>query len=178
VAERRASTAQINRQTLQQRGAEATRELREALHLPPALNDTAILGTALAKAAAVEVRRNATFAREVRREYAELTALRGQTSQREARRAAQEALPPLVPVRTDLPFRPIDPFAPPDPHFLSEVYGRQQLGRALQEYTVDILKRTAAATEARHPGTKPRNRGQRQPLINYIVEQYNKEQGG
>ncbi len=174
MAERRASTAHIKRQTLQQRGAEATRALREALHLPPALNDTTILGTALARAAAVEIRRNATFAREVQREYAELAALHRPSSRQKAR-TGRETLPPLVPVRTDLPFRPVDPFAPPSPQFLSEVYGRPQLGRALQEYTVDILKRTAAVTQARYPGTKPRNGGQKQPLIDYIVEQFDNE---
>jgi hypothetical protein len=84
--------------------------------------------------------------------------------------AKAEALPPLVPVRTDLPYRKIDPYSPPDPAFLTLVYGRHQLARALQDYTVDMLKLTAAKIEAAHSGTKPKNRGQRQTLIDYIVQ--------
>jgi len=121
------------------------------------------------------MRQNARFAGEVRKVYDELAALHRPTGK--GAQAKAEALPPLVPVRTDLPYRKIDPYAPPDPAFLTLVYGRHQLARALQDYTVDMLKLTAANIEARHPGTKPRNRGQRQPLIAYIVEQYNKEPG-
>jgi hypothetical protein len=80
-----------------------------------------------------------------------------------ATQANAEELPPLVPVRTDLPYRKIDPYSPPDPAFLTLVYGRHQLARALQDCTLDMLKQTAAEIEAAHRGTKPKNRGQRQP---------------
>jgi hypothetical protein len=163
----RTSTAQTARQTLQQQGAEAIRSLREALHLPANLNDTTILGTALARAAAREVRRNAQFASELRREYDDLTA----TNQSARRRAGgqKQELPPLVPIRTDLGFRKIDPFAPPDPHWLTQVYGLHQLARALHDYSLDDLKRASAIIEAQHPGTKPRSKSSKQSVIDYIV---------
>jgi hypothetical protein len=164
-------SAQAVRQFVQQRGADATRALREVLHLPANLNDTAILGTSLAEVAAREMRQNAHFAGEVRKVYDELAALQRPTGKRAEAKA--EALPPLVPIRTDLPYRKVDPYAPPDPAWLVLAYGQHQLARALHDYTVDQLKRTAANIEAKHPGTRPRNRGQRQPLIDYIVEQYN-----
>lgn len=159
----RQGTVRGSRQGLRERGAEATRNLREAMRLPTNPGDTTILGMALAEVAAVEGRRNPQFASEVRRRYEEL---QGQQRQRQTR----EELPPLKPVRTDLPWRPIDPAAPPDPQFLIQVYGRHQLGRALQEYTVAILKRTAAVIERQNPGTKPANRGRKEPLIAYILE--------
>ncbi len=165
-ARERAGTAQAARPTVRQRGVDATRSLREALNLPADVNDTSILGPALAEAAAREVRRNPRFASEVRRTYDELAAMRRQSGS-----STQKAeLPPLVPIRTDLPYRRSDPFAPPDPDYLIQAYGRHQLARALQGYTVEKLKMTAAALEHQHPGTKPANRGRKEALIAYIVE--------
>src|SRR5215813_15174701 len=132
----RAGTAQAKRQTLSERGAQATKNLREAMHLPTHAGDTVILGMALAEAAAEEGKRNPTFAAEVRRRYEELAA-----SRRSSTTKAQ--LPPLIAIRHDLGYREVNPFAPPDPAWLTQVYGSHQLGRALQEYTLDILKRTA-----------------------------------
>jgi hypothetical protein len=166
-------SAQDIRNMVQQRGAEATRALREVLHLPANLNDTTILGTSLAEVAAREMRQNPRFASEVRKVYDELSALQRPAGKRAQTKAG--ALPPLAPIRTDLPYRKSDPYTPPDPAFLTMVYGRQQLARALQDYTVDMLKQAAAKLEIRHPGTKPRNRGQKQPLIDYIVEQCDTE---
>jgi hypothetical protein len=132
------------------------------MHIPTNPSDAGILGTALAEAAAEEGKHNARFAEDVRRRYEEL---RGQ----QRTTAKRETLPPLVPIRTDLPWRGIDPFAPPDPKFLIQVYGKQQLDRALREYSIPVLKRTAEVVERAHPGTKPTNRGQRDALIAYIV---------
>jgi hypothetical protein len=161
-------TAQATRQAVQQRSAAATHSLREALHLPADLNDTAILGTAVAEVAARESRRNAQFAAEVRKVYDELAQLRKPTRARG--QTQTQPLPPLVPIRRDLPWRPIDPFAPPDPQYLIQVYGSHQLDRALQEYTLPILKRTADVVQAAHPGTKPRNKSVKQSVIDYIVQ--------
>jgi hypothetical protein len=162
----RASTAQAVRQTLQQRGADATHQLRAALDLPADLNDTTILGTALAEAAAGEVRLNAQFRAEVRRRYDELTALRSVPAKRQPAKP-KVVLGPLVAIRHT--GAPIDPFAPPDPKTLMYVYGDDKLGRALHEYTLDDLKRTSATIEAAHPGTKPRSKAVKQAVIDYIV---------
>jgi hypothetical protein len=136
------------------------------MQLPYNAGDTGILGTALAEAAAEEGRRNLQFASEVRRIYGELL----DQQRPAAARPARAPQPPLKPVRTDLPFRPIDPFAPPDPQFLIQVYGRHQLEPALQRYNVSMLKRTVAVIEQQYPGTKPENRGRKDALIAYIME--------
>jgi hypothetical protein len=86
MADRRASATQVVRRTLQQRGAEATRRLREALRLPANLNDAAILGTAVAEVAARESQRNPRFADDVRKAYEELTAMKGSTGRRASTR--------------------------------------------------------------------------------------------
>jgi hypothetical protein len=150
--------------TLRERGAEATRNLREAMRLPTNAGDTGILSTALAEAAAEEGRQNPRFAGEVRRRYEALLGERRPAPQ------PRGALPPLKPVRTDLPFRLIDPFAPPDPQFLIQVYGRHQLEQALARYSVSVLKRTVAVIERQHPSTKPTNRGRKDAVISYIVK--------
>ena len=162
----RQAPAQTARQTMQQRGAEATRDLREALRLPTNPNDTSLLGTALARAAAREIRRNPQFAGEVRREYDELMALRGGGAKRAPSKAPQE---PLVPLRY-LSAQTIDPFAPPNPKDLVYVYGADKLGRALQEYTLDTLKQTADRIQAVHTGTRPKSRASKQSVIDYILQ--------
>ncbi len=164
----RTATAQGPRPTLRQRGVDATRSLREALNLPADASDASIMGTALAEAAAREIRRNPQFASEVRRTYDELAAMRRQSGTSSQPKAQQ--VPPLVPIRTDLPYRKSDPYAPPDPAYLIQAYGRHQLPPALQDYTVEKLKMTAAALERQYPGTKPVNRGRKDALIAYIVE--------
>lgn len=168
-----AQATQTPRQMLQDRGANATRRLRELLDLPTDLTDLSLLSTALAEVATEEGGRNRQFASAVRKRYDELTALRGQPTKRGSR-PAKEPLPPLVPIGR-VPGRAIDPYAPPDPHFLTQVYGRHQLARALQDYSRDTLKRTAAELEQRHPGTKPASRSLKDALIVYIVEQSAKE---
>lgn len=95
---------------------------------------------------------------------------------RRSTRAKPEALPPLTPVRHDLPLQKSDPYSPPNPTYLVLAYGRPQLVRALQDYSVDSLKQTSAQFELKFPGTKPTNRGQRASLIAYIVAQYDREQ--
>lgn len=162
----RQAPAQTARQTLQQRGAEATRELREALGLLANPNDTSILGTALARAAAREIRRNAAFAQDVRKEYDDLAALSGSGRKSSTGKAPLE---PLVALR-HLDVRAIDPYAPPDPKDLIYVYGQDKLGRALHEYTLDMLKQTADRVQAQHPGTKPKSRASKQSVIDYIVQ--------
>ena len=161
------ATRQATRHALQQRGDKAMQALRESLRLPTNLNDAELLRTAIAEAVASETLQNMRLASAIRRLYDELSSLHSPVRKRVY--AQVEALPPLIPIRRDLPERPRDPFAPPDPSYLVLAYGSHQLARALHGYTVDMLKQTAARIEAGHPGTKPTNRGQRKSLIDYIV---------
>jgi hypothetical protein len=78
-------------------------------------------------------------------------------------------LPPLRPITT-IPEYTVNPSAPPDPQFLIRLCGRDQLTRALQDYTLNKLKQTAAVIERAHPGTKPANRSRIDDVIAYIVE--------
>jgi hypothetical protein len=50
------------------------------------------------------------------------------------------------------------------------VYGDDKLGRALQDYLLSMLKETSAKIEEQHPGTKPKNRANKQSVIDYIVQ--------
>jgi hypothetical protein len=95
---------------------------------------------------------------------------------RQITRPKTEPLPPLTPIRHDLPLQKSDPYSPPNPAYLVLAYGRSQLARALQDYSVDSLKQASAQFESKFPGTKPSNRGQRASLIAYIVAQYDRGQ--
>lgn len=173
MPERRSmSTAvQTRAQTLKERGADATRRLREVLLLAPDLTDTTVLGTALAEYIVEKSQSDPHIAQELRSRYDDLAAQSGRGAKRTS--IQKETLPsPLVPVGHAQPGErfTIDPFAPPDPQFLIRVYGRDQLAQALEPYMVDMLKQTAASIEREHPETKPTNRGQKKALIDYIVK--------
>lgn len=163
----RSRTAKATRPNLRQRGIEATRNLRDAMALPTNIGDSTVLGTVLAEVAAEEGRRNQRFAEEVRRRYEEAMATHKPAPS--GSRQSKE-LPPLVPIRRIEGAHKLDPFLPPDPAYLVRLYGRNQLERALQDYTVESLKQTAAQVEQQHPGTKPANRGRRDALMAYILE--------
>jgi hypothetical protein len=75
---------------------------------------------------------------------------------------------PLKPITT-IPGYVHDPFKAPDPAMLSQLYGKDQLGKALRGYTMDMLKKTAQKVQDEHPGTKPTSKASRDGLIAYIV---------
>lgn len=157
-----AVVTQSRAQTVRQRGTEATRKLREMLGLSTSTSDTTLLSTALAEAAA----RSPQFASEVRKVYDELVAIQGQSSRYGQSKA--QLLEPLVPLR----YTGVDPdpYSAPNPQTLIYVYGANKLGRALQDYTLEMLKQTSAKIEAAHPGTKPRSKANKQSVIDYIVQ--------
>jgi hypothetical protein len=163
---RRATTAtRTPRITPRQQAVNATERLRETLHLPEVNGDANAFTTALAEVAARESRQNGRFAEEVRTRYRELTAqLKEQTG-----RTRAAPLADLVPIRRIEGYR-ADPFSPPDPLFLTQLYGRHQLRSALEYYTLDMLKMTADRVQAEHPGTRPANRGRKAAVIDYIVK--------
>ncbi len=167
-------TTRMTQQALRERGAAAIENLGATLQLPETALDSTILATALAEIAADECRRNSEFARAVRTRYDEIAALRSAGAGGSRARGSRIPVSELVPIG-NIPGWQSDPFSPPNPHILIQVYGRAQLARALDEYTVEALKQTAATYEAKFPGTKPTNRGQRAPLIAYIVAQYDRE---
>lgn len=167
----------LTQQALRERGATATADLRATLQISALSLDTAILGTALAEIAADECRRNPAFAHAIRARYDEITTLRSSKAGGSKPTGSRAQASELVPIG-NIPGWQADPFSPPNPHALTQVYGRPQLARALDDYTVEALKQAAAEYEARFPGTKPTNRGQRAPLIAYIVAQYDREQAG
>ena len=115
------------------------------------LEDTKRVGIALAAAGAEELHRNRAFAEQVRDIYTHLA----------------PAPPKQVASRVHLtPIKQMDGYAfntaaPLDPYFLLEYFGPTQLPDALGLYPVFKLKEGADAVQARNPGTRPANRGQK-----------------
>lgn len=152
--------------SVSQRSIQATRRLREVL----ALDDLKFLATAIAEVAAEEAAGNPAFAARIRATYHELEALRPpQRTPRGAHGAPGTPGAVLVPLHAIDDGKEIDPYAPPDPYFLRDLYGDPQLRRALERYSLARLQEAATAIEQGHPGTKPRNRGRKAAIIDYIV---------
>lgn len=129
------------------------------------LDDVKRVGIALAAAAADEVSSNARFAEKVRLLYSVAPASAATT--RSTRSTETVELVPLKPVPPGT--RIINPAAPLDPYFIYDVYGVEQLPRALALFPLEKLKEATAKVEQRNPGTKPKSRGSKAGHIDYIV---------
>ncbi len=156
-------TALEKRLTPTQRAAEAARQAAELL----GCSDTKTLAVALAEAAVEAVRSNSAFAEQVRTRYAVLS------ESAKPRRSSTARVKPdieLVPIK-HVGAREANPGAAPDPYFLLELYGADQLTLALGRYKVADLKLAVQVVQQRNPGTKPTNKSSRDALIEYIVLQ-------
>jgi hypothetical protein len=149
--------------TLKQRNRRALQRLSERL----SLEDGALLVTAALEVVADEVGRNGEVARRIREAYQDLL----QFSQ-QAKTTSHPPKPEpvkLIPVGT-VDERRIKPYGPLDPYLLFDLYGADQLRLALDGYSLVKLKEGMAAVAARNPGTKPKSKAGKAPLIDYIVE--------
>src|SRR5579859_6698765 len=152
--------------------ATPTRRMQEALKRASeylGLDDVKILTAALVEAAAETVHRDALLTARVRLAYKEM-ATRPQT-----RPQAKSQASKLVP--WDVELKPVkyvegyvaNPALPPDPYFLHELYGTQQLPLALGRYRLPELLLAAGLVQGRNPGTKPKNKAKRDAVLDYIV---------
>jgi hypothetical protein len=160
---RTAVEARPSAQELRQRGTGAIEELSAALRLPT--GSPTLLNTVLALAAAEEIRHNPTFASRIQRLHLELGGGQAGGTRGGTKKQPKE---PLIALRHT--GKDIDPYAPPDPADLKYVYGDDKLARALDDYSLEKLKKTSAKIEAAHPGTRPKNKSSKQSVIDYIVQ--------
>lgn len=133
------------------------------------LNDSKLLGIALAYAASEEIEHNVHFAAQVRTVYEALASASNGTGSKG--RGSVGAKAPAVNL---MPMKHVEGYelnlaAPLDPYFLYEVYGSHQLPVALDLFSVNRLKEASALVQERNAGTKPANRSSKQALIDYII---------
>ena len=148
--------------TISQRATEAIQSASVAL----GLDDLKRLNAALALAAAEGVSRNPSFASHVRTLYEQMGPQK-KAPTRVSKASKVEPEVELIPVKKvdQLP----DPSAPPDPYFLLEFYGVEQLPLALRRYPLPRLKESVKMVQSRQPGTKPHG-ATREAVISYLVE--------
>jgi hypothetical protein len=160
------STALEKRLTATQRATQAAQQAAEFLEL----SDARAVAAALTEVALQGVRVDATFAARVRSLYGEIVtsgkSKRTPTPTQRAQRAAPDV--ELVP-RRHIGTHDANPGAAPDPAYLLELYGPDQLPLALARYKLPDLKLAAELVQQRNPGTKPTNKGNRDALIAYIA---------
>lgn len=148
--------------TVTQRAAEAAREAGEFL----GLDDLKRMSAALAEAAVDGIRRNQAFAAHVRKLYEDMAPKPAAKKKTPSARVAPDV--ELIPRKQMEGYR-LDPGAPPDPYFLNEYYGSDQLALALARYDAPALREAVKPVKRRHPGTKPKGTS-RQALIDYIID--------
>jgi hypothetical protein len=146
--------------TVPARGMEAVTRAAEAL----GVDDAKLLATVLLEAATEELSRSGRFADRVRVTYDALIAVK--PNRGSSRR--QEPPAKLTPIKR-IEGREIDLGASPDPYFLLELYGKEQLPAALARYPVKALLESVEIVQQHFPGTKPKGKT-KAVVIDYIVE--------
>lgn len=160
------SNADDAQSTLQQRNAQATRECCEALGLGiVSPSDLKYLTLALMQAVTAEATLNADFATRIRTLYSSLLPQKATASTRAAgKRSVKVQLTPIGDMDESL----IDPYGPPNPFGLQQLYGDEQLALALERYAPARLQGAVPIVQERYPGTKPRSLS-KAAIIEYIV---------
>jgi hypothetical protein len=160
--------------TLQEQGAQATRELWAALDLGPFTPaHTKYLSVALANVAAEEVLKNPEFAQRLRTLVQELVPAKASrrradsdgTSRTSAKGPRRVELIPISTVSED----ELSSYGPPNAFVLQRLYGNHQLRLALERYSLTTLKEALTLVQERYPGTKPK-KITKPGIIDYIVE--------
>jgi hypothetical protein len=149
--------------TAKQRNSLALQRLSESL----SIEDPALLATAVLEVIADEVGWNGDVGRRIRDTYRDLIQLPSLTKAKP--RLSKPQPVKLIPVGT-VDERRFKPYGPLDPYLLFDLYGADQLRLALDGYSLVKLKEGMAAVAARNPGTKPKSKASKAPLIDYIVE--------
>src|SRR5579884_1253796 len=158
--------------TIQERTTRASRDLCAALDLVGVTPATMkVLTLALAEVAAKEIMRNPAFGQQIRSRYEELQPRKPTSKRASGKRPPSPGeqwkvkLTAVGQVDESL----LDPYAPPNPFALRQLYGNDQLAVALGRYSLTALKQAVPAVEAANPGTKPK-KVTKQGIIDYIVE--------
>lgn len=155
-------TAVEKRLTPTQRATEAAQQAAELL----GYSDVKTMAAALAEAAVEAVRSSSAFAEQVRTRYVALS-----ESVKPKRPSTPRIRPDIeLTPRRHVGAREANPGAAPDPYYLFELYGADQLPLALGRYKLADLKLAAQLVQQRHPGTKPTSKTSREALMAYIIQ--------
>lgn len=159
--------------TFQEQSTQATRDLCAKLGLDTVSpSQLKYLTLALMRIATEEAGRSSDFAERVRSLYLALLPARSNRRDADADRVSSRRgngpnrikLIPVGSVDEAL----LDPYAPPNPFVLQQLYGNEQLSLALERYTLTKLKEAVAVVQERFPGTKPK-RMTKPGIVEYIV---------
>ena len=160
--------------SISEQTATATRELCQMLGLVGIKpTEMKYLTLALAQAATDEAERNTAFAEQVRALYRQFIPTRPPKRAPHAhtesgRRQGQRRNDELVPIGT-VNEALLDPYAPPNPWALQQLFGSEQLATVLNRYSPAKLKEALPLVQQRFPGTRPRAMT-KSGIVSYIVE--------
>jgi hypothetical protein len=123
------------------------------------------LASAMIEIASEELRTSDRFAGRVRVLYDSLAPVKA--ARNGSTRNSRPAQPKLVPIKR-IEGREIDLGAPPDPYFLNELYGSDQLQQALAAYPVKALQEAVEIMQERQPSGRPKGKT-KTALVEYLV---------
>lgn len=165
------SSATTTTATVQERSTQATRDLCAALDLGVlSAANLKFLALALMQVATQRIQQDTTFADQVRTAYQSLLPAPkvGRSGASASPGAVKSWQVKLIPIgRADDSL--LDPYGPPNPFALQQIYGDEQLALALGRHTPAELRESVLFVQQRYPGTKPKKMT-KAGIIDYIVE--------
>jgi hypothetical protein len=131
------------------------------------VSDPKLLASVIVEVASDELQTSGRFSDRVRYLYDSLSAAK----KKPASKGGPKMLPAhLKPIR-QIEGQTFDIGAPPDPYFLLDLFGAEQLPEVLKLYSVDGLIRGAEIVQERRPDAKPLKAAKtKAPIIKYILQ--------
>lgn len=134
------------------------------------MDDPKRLASVLVEIASEEIEQSSRFASRVGTLYRALEPVKRSPAPKATNQRQAKGLPEdIVPIK-HVEGNTFDLGAPPDPYFLLDVYGSQQLPRVLNAYSPKALKEAVEIVQTHKPGTRPQKQT-KAGLVDYIVEQ-------
>ena len=173
---------------IQERSSQATKTLYQALGystLKP--SELKYIALALTEVAAQEVAHNPEFAQKIKDILADVfpkkekRVPRSSQTTNAVKKTEAATSPQQKPTRKNspldklVPLKPIDmriinPYRSPDPFLLYDVFGREQLLIALNEFTLQTLREMVASVEEQYPLDPKPNKSKKESMIHFMLD--------
>lgn len=160
-----ATTVDNTKLTVQQRSQQSAEEIAAQL----GIENVKLVSAAVLEAALQEMHQNQDFEQRVKSVCDRLQASQSKPRKTPPPKKASLHNTNLIPIHFAQTHH-FDLAAPPDPFFLLDLYGADQLVAALDEYSTPFLKKSVTVIKERFPGKKPKPKATREDIINFLAE--------
>lgn len=160
-----ATTGENVKLTVQQRSQQRAEEIAAQL----GIDNVKLVSAAVLEAALAEMHHNPDFEQRIKSVCEQLQQSQPKSRTSTSPKKGSLHNPNLVPINHTEKYH-FDPGSPPDPIFLLDLYGPDQLEQALDEFTTPFLKKSVTVMKERFPNKKLKSKATREDVIHFLME--------